>query len=66
MLVLSRHRDERIIITVDSHVIIITALGIQCGQQRIGIDADQDVTIHREEVHQAIERGERPGGGKRQ
>ena len=51
MLVLSRHRGERIIVGDD---IAITVMDIRGDKVRIGIDAPSEVTIHREEVYQAI------------
>lgn len=51
MLVLSRHRDESIIVGDD---IVITVVDIRGDKVRIGIDAPSEVTIHREEVYQAI------------
>jgi len=51
MLVLSRKPDETIIIADD---IRITLLSIQGKQVRLGIDAPNDVTVHREEVHKRI------------
>ena len=51
MLVLSRQRDERIMIG-DS--IVITVVEIRRGHVRLGIEAPKDVPIHREEVYQAI------------
>ena len=51
MLVLSRHRSERIIVGDD---IAITVMDIRGDKVRIGIDAPSEVTIHREEVYQAI------------
>lgn len=52
MLVLSRQRDERIMIG-DS--IVITVVEIRRGHVRLGIEAPKDVPIHREEVYQAIQ-----------
>lgn len=48
MLVLSRHRHERIII---DHDIIIEVLEIRGDKVRLGIIADESVPIHREEVY---------------
>lgn len=53
MLVLSRHRDESIIIGDD---IVITIVDIRGDKVRLGIDAPQDVPVHRQEVYEAIQR----------
>ena len=53
MLVLSRHRDEAIIIGDD---IKVTVMDIRGDKVRLGIDAPKEVPIHREEVRQALER----------
>ncbi|GIW92073.1 MAG: carbon storage regulator [Pirellulaceae bacterium] len=51
MLVLSRKRDEQIIIG-DS--IIITVVEIRGDKVRLGIEAPMDVPVHRREVYDAI------------
>ncbi len=53
MLVLSRHRDESIMIGDD---IVITVVDIRGDKVRLGIDAPQDVPVHRREVYEAIQR----------
>lgn len=53
MLVLSRQRDETIIIG-DS--IKITIVEVRGDKVRIGIEAPRDVSVHREEVYDAIKR----------
>ncbi|MCA9085040.1 MAG: carbon storage regulator CsrA [Planctomycetaceae bacterium] len=61
MLVLSRQRDETIVIG-DS--IRITIVEVRGDKVRIGIDAPKDVTVHRQEVYDAIKResgGSDPG-----
>ena len=52
MLVLSRQRDECIIIGDD---ITITIVDIRGDKVRIGIDAPKSVPVHREEVYKAIQ-----------
>jgi carbon storage regulator len=52
MLVLSRQRDECIIIGDD---IKITIVDIRGDKVRIGIDAPKSVPVHREEVYKAIQ-----------
>jgi carbon storage regulator len=51
MLVLTRRKDEKIIIG-DS--ITITVLEIHRDRVRLGIDAPRNIPVHREEVHKAI------------
>lgn len=51
MLVLSRHRDERILIGDN---IIVTVIDIRGDKVRLGIEAPESVPVHREEVYQAI------------
>lgn len=53
MLVLSRKQDEKIIIG-DS--ITLMVISIQGDKVRLGIEAPKTVSIHREEVYQAIQR----------
>ena len=57
MLVLSRHRDESIIIGDD---IVITVVDVRGDKVRLGIDAPTDIPVHRQEVYEAIQR-ERSG-----
>lgn len=53
MLVLSRHRDESIMIGDD---VTITVVDIRGDKVRLGIDAPQVVPVHRREVYDAIKR----------
>ena len=54
MLVLSRRTDESMFIGDD---IKITVLDIRGGQVRLGITAPESVKVHREEVYQRINQG---------
>ena len=54
MLVLSRRADESLFIGDD---IKITVLDIRGGQVRLGITAPESVKVHREEVYQRINQG---------
>jgi carbon storage regulator len=56
MLVLSRHRDESIMIGDD---VIITIVDIRGDKVRLGIQAPQDIPVHRQEVYEAIQRENR-------
>ena len=53
MLVLSRHRDESIIIGDD---IVITVVDIRGDKVRLGIQAPTQVPVHRQEIYDAIQR----------
>lgn len=55
MLVLSRHKDESIIINGDIKVMVV---GIQGDKVRLGVEAPKEITVHREEIQKQIERGE--------
>jgi carbon storage regulator len=56
MLVLSRHRDESIMIGDD---IVVTIVDIRGDKVRLGIDAPSDIPVHRQEVYEAIQRENR-------
>jgi carbon storage regulator len=56
MLVLSRHRDESIIIGDD---IVITVVDIRGDKVRLGINAPVEIPVHRQEVYEAIQRENR-------
>ncbi len=51
MLVLSRKKNESIIINND---IVITVVEIRGDKVRLGIEAPKDVPVHRQEVYEAI------------
>ncbi len=53
MLVLSRHRDESIMIGDD---VMITIVDIRGDKVRLGIDAPSEIPVHRQEVYDAIKR----------
>ena len=53
MLVLSRQRDESIMIGDDVEIIIVDV----CGDKvRLGITAPKEISVHRREVYDAIQR----------
>lgn len=53
MLVLSRHRDESIMIGDE---VMITIVDIRGDKVRLGIDAPAEIPVHRLEVYEAIKR----------
>lgn len=56
MLVLSRKKNESIVINND---VVITVVEIRGDKVRLGIVAPKDVPVHRQEVYEAIH-GHRP------
>jgi carbon storage regulator len=56
MLVLSRQRDESIVIGED---IVITIVDIRGDKVRLGIEAPGEVPVHRQEIYEAIQRENR-------
>ena len=55
MLVLSRKKNESIIINDD---IVVMVVDIRGDKVRLGIEAPKEVTVHRREVYDAIKRSE--------
>jgi carbon storage regulator len=53
MLVLSRHRDESIMI--GDHI-VVTVVDIRGDKVRLGISAPPEVSVHRQEIYDAIKR----------
>lgn len=53
-LMLSRRIGERIVI---ANNIVITLVGINGKQARIGVDAPKDISVHREEIQKRIDDG---------
>ena len=57
MLVLSRNRDEKIIIIDDNgNEIEITVVDIRGDKVRLGITAPRHIPVHRKEVYDAIQK----------
>ena len=56
MLVLSRKKDESIVIRDD---IVVTIVEIRGDKVRLGIDAPKEVPVHRREVYEAIKESKR-------
>ena len=55
MLVLSRKKDERIVINNDITIVVVEIRG---DKVRLGVEAPKEVPVHRREVYDAISRGE--------
>ena len=55
MLVLSRKKDEKIVIGDNISIMVVEIRG---DKVRLGIDAPRDVSVHRREVYDAIIRKE--------
>ena len=53
MLVLSRHVDESLIIGNDIEIVVVEIRG---DKVRLGVQAPRDVSVHRREVYDAIQR----------
>jgi len=62
MLVLSRQRDETIMIGDD---VEITIVDIRGDKVRLGITAPPQIAVHRKEVYEAIRREKQAAGGTR-
>jgi carbon storage regulator len=56
MLVLSRQRDESIIIGDN---VVITVVDVRGDKVRLGIEAPIEIPVHRREVYEAIQRENR-------
>jgi carbon storage regulator len=56
MLVLSRQRDESIMIGDN---VVVTIVDIRGDKVRLGIEAPEEIPVHRQEVYEAIRRENR-------
>jgi carbon storage regulator len=59
MLVLSRQRDESIVI---GDKVVVTIVDIRGDKVRLGIEAPGEIPVHRQEVYEAIQRENRRTG----
>ncbi len=53
MLVLSRQRDQSIVI---GDKVVVTIVDIRGDKVRLGIEAPEEIPVHRQEVYEAIQR----------
>lgn len=53
MLVLSRKKNESIIINDDIRIVVVEIRG---DKVKLGVEADREIPVHRSEVYQAIKR----------
>ncbi|MCA9231685.1 MAG: carbon storage regulator CsrA [Planctomycetales bacterium] len=56
MLVLSRQRDQSIIIGDN---VVITVVDVRGDKVKLGIEAPKEISVHRQEVYEAIQRENR-------
>ena len=54
MLVLSRKKNESIVINNDITIVVVEIRG---DKVRLGVEAPKEVPVHRQEVYEAIRRG---------
>jgi carbon storage regulator len=59
MLVLSREKDESIMIGDDVEITIVDVRG---NKVRLGINAPREVSVHRKEIYLAIQKEKQQGG----
>ena len=59
MLVLSRQRDESIMI---GDKVVVTIVDIRGDKVRLGIEAPAEIPVHRQEVYDAIQRENKRAG----
>jgi carbon storage regulator len=61
MLVLSRKKNESIVINNDITIVVVEIRG---DKVRLGVEAPKEVPVHRREVYDAIHRNEVPAADK--
>ena len=58
MLILTRRVGEAVMI---GNEVTVTILGVKGNQVRVGVNAPQDVAVHREEIFERIKREDQAG-----
>ena len=58
MLILTRRVGETIMIGED---VAVTVLGVTGNQVRVGVNAPKEVSVHREEIYERIQREKQAG-----
>jgi len=61
MLVLSRKKNESIVINDDITIVVVEIRG---DKVRLGVEAPKEVPVHRREVFDALHRNDAAGGGQ--
>ncbi|MBY4675675.1 carbon storage regulator CsrA [Marinobacterium arenosum] len=61
MLILTRRVGETLMVGDD---VTVTVLGVKGNQVRIGVNAPKDVSVHREEIYQRIQREKSADGNQ--
>lgn len=56
MLVLSRKKNESLVIGEPPNQIIVTVVDVRGDKTRLGVDAPREISVHRQEVFDAIHR----------
>jgi carbon storage regulator len=61
MLVLSRKMNESVVINDNITIVVVEIRG---DKVRLGIDAPKEITVHRKEIHDAIQKTSKPASYK--